>query len=1132
MAVSVAPFVGRTAELDQLRAALELTASGQTRCVLLSGTPGMGKTRLAEVADRTATERGCAVVWGRCHEGEGAPAFWPWVQVARHGLRLRAAKADIPVPDVLTRLAKGEPLPFVPDSSTGLGSGARFQLFDAIGRLLEEVAQTAPLVVILDDLHGADQPSLSLLQFLLRELRTAPLLILGSFRQAALQSGHPFAATFAELLRAPTTQHIALTTLSQDDIAQLVQERLPAAPSQELARLIHERTEGLPLYVSEFVRLLEQQLRPGRSFDEGLLRSGIPGSLAAIIQGRLSTLSEATQRVLAAASVLGREFDRQVLEQMAGASASEAAVHEALTAEILSESPTGLDLYRFSHALLSETLYAGLSPHRRMELHHAAGVAIEALPQAERQASELAHHFYAAGTLDGLRSAARYAKAAADRAMAGVAYEEAERLYRLSLEALDRVNDGDVVDRCEVLLLLGRVQNVVSNYVESGDSFRRLATLGRSLLATDAAAGATYLASAALGLSGDTGGAIEMTDFRGPQAALANPELANLFDEAMTALGPGDHVLKAKLLARRAVDSVHALPAAELDAMTRAAVEMAQRLGDSQTLAYVMVLRFIATWGPDDLEARLQLAADILDVARRSGDQFLIATGHAWRLLLFLESGRLDEYKRENDLFRRIATQSRQPFLLWSATIHEASQALWLGSFAAAEGLIRAAFRHGRRGRTAAEGYASLQWVALHREQDKLDMQAGLIEFLKAAADVYPAIPSLRAQLAFLLAETGKLEAARAEWAQLLAVGFDRFPRVVSWLATMTECSEVCRTLGDADSARRLYDLLLPFAERYCVGLGGTLCWGSVARSLGVLATVMQCWDEADAHFTAALAANQRLGSPLWIAHTQYDHALMLLQRAAAGDDEAGIDLLRRALDGAARIGMSALEGRARRRLEEVETVPPPREVVPPAGGEAIRAASALGVFRCEGAYWTVIFAERVARLRDSKGMHYLRQLLSNPGVEMHALELAGMLSGDSDSPPENFASQGDIGPPLDDVARSAYRERLVELREEIEEAQRFNDVGRRDRAQQEIEALTQQLSTAFGLGGRARRTGAHAERARFAVTKRVRDAIKRIGEQHPLLAQHLSSSIKTGVFCVYQPDPLSRVPWSFSTDA
>jgi len=190
-------------------------------------------------------------------------------------------------------------------------------------------------------------------------------------------------------------------------------------------------------------------------------------------------------------------------------------------------------------------------------------------------------------------------------------------------------------------------------------------------------------------------------------------------------------------------------------------------------------------------------------------------------------------------------------------------------------------------------------------------------------------------------------------------------------------------------------------------------------------------------------------------------------------------------------------------------------------------------VFRREGDYWTVIFDGHTVRVRDLKGMRYLARLLADPGRELHVLDLvAGETGGEApvDSAGAGLprSALGDAGELLDARAKDAYRRRLAEIEDDIEQARAIGDAERGAQADAERDFLVRELSRAVGLGGRDRRAASASERARAGVTRAVRQAIARVGEHHPQLGEHLSRTIRTGTYCAYVPDPRAPAGWGF----
>ena len=214
----------------------------------------------------------------------------------------------------------------------------------------------------------------------------------------------------------------------------------------------------------------------------------------------------------------------------------------------------------------------------------------------------------------------------------------------------------------------------------------------------------------------------------------------------------------------------------------------------------------------------------------------------------------------------------------------------------------------------------------------------------------------------------------------------------------------------------------------------------------------------------------------------------------------------------------------------------------------SVRSAQ-TGLFRKEGEYWTIGYRGKSLRLRDAKGLGYLAHLLRHPAIEFHVLDLAGGIAGQRDGDDEtrqsshglprgaedlekggvHIGSLGDAGEMLDDQAKGAYRRRLSELRGELEEAKERGNVERAEQAEQEIDALTKELSRAVGLGGRNRRAASASERARQSIAKAIKSVLERVAQSDAALADILSRCIRTGTFCSYQPDPASPIAWEFA---
>jgi tetratricopeptide (TPR) repeat protein len=320
----------------------------------------------------------------------------------------------------------------------------------------------------------------------------------------------------------------------------------------------------------------------------------------------------------------------------------------------------------------------------------------------------------------------------------------------------------------------------------------------------------------------------------------------------------------------------------------------------------------------------------------------------------------------------------------------------------------------------------------------------------------------------------------------LAADGFGTIARAGYWMPAIASLAEACAALGDARRAEELYALLLPYAGRTVVVNRGDACDGAVDRHLGLLATTMERFAEAERHFEQAIALNARLGARLLVAHTERDLTEMLRRRGT--DDRRARGLLDRAIRTYRTLELPHHAERAAARMTAA-----PRVV--------------RNVFRCEGDVWTIGFDEHALRLKDTKGLRYLARLIGDPGQEYHVIDLAGAAD----------VRQAEVTPAPDQQARTAYRRRLEDVREQLEEAERFNDVARATALRDEMSAIAIELAGAYGLRGARARGG--AERIRKAVTKCIRDQIAKIGTAHAVLGRHLANAVRTGTFCAYVPE-------------
>ena len=893
-------FVGRKYELSEFHEALERALAGRMSLFLIAGEPGIGKSRLADEATSIAATRGATVLWGRCWEAGGAPAYWPWVQALRSFIReddkerirsqLQPYAADIA--QMLPEL--NELFPDLPPAPSRDPEGARFRLFDSTASFLRDAAEMEPIALVLDDLHAADRPSLLLLQFLARSLREARLVVVGAYRDTEPRT-EGLTEAVAEVRREPVTRAIRLGGLDVAEVARVIELAAGTVPSDELATAIQRETEGNPLFVGELVRLLASEGR----LEEAVASAGalsIPQGVREVIEYRLGRLSDGCKRLLSIASVLGREFQLETLARISEEPKEEVLdlLDEALAARVVGDLPVGKGGLRFSHALIRDSLYGDLATTERLRLHRRALEAFEELygPDPGPHLAELAYHAFEAAPAGDVERAVEYATLAGDQAASLLAYEEAARLYGLGIRVLRSAGGRDESARCELTLSLadarlraGDEQDAKATFLEAADIARRLGD-------------AEALARAALGY----GGLVIWLAARGDR------RLIPLLEEALDALPEFDSALRARLMARLSCavrdqpDRDRRLPLCEQ------AVEMARRIGDQRTLGYTLDALCIALVDPDAMERFDETAREVLGIAEELRELERAFTGNLYLVCSRLQSRDIDGAKRAQRALARHGEELRVPTYRWGAAEVEAALALFEGRFDDAEELIALGYEAGQHAISfnALAAYL-LQRFVLHRERGGIERcEPGLREL----AAKTPEYHILRSALANLYIELGDgYEAARI-FEELAQNDFEQVYYDEEFLASMTLLTEVCTALGDRERAARMYESLLPHRDRNAFGMIEVVL-GAVERPLGLLAGSLGRIDEALEHFEKAVDLNAGMGARPWVAHAQHDYARVLLARDASGDRARAGELLGTALDAYRQLGMELWAQRA-----------------------------------------------------------------------------------------------------------------------------------------------------------------------------------------------------------------------------
>ena len=857
-------FVGRGAELALLLAALERAAEGHGGIVLVAGEPGVGKTRLADEVAAHARDRGVAVLHGRCWEAGGAPPFWPWQQIVRASLRDahpdearrrlgRWAPQFLDLLPELRDVVDARPRSAVPDPEA-----RRFRLFDAVtGFLRDRGAEGHGVLVVLDDLHAADEPSLRLLQFLATEIEDSSLLVVCAYRAA--EAG----TVTAELTRERTVTRVNVGALGRDDVSEYVRRTAGPDVTAPLIDALYERTAGHPLFLVETMRLLSAEGR----FDPSDVATAIPTGARAAIERRVAGLTPGARAALELAAVLGGEFDPDLLERLAGDEQVADALDEAIGAGLVRAAPGAPGLLRFSHGLVRDALYRSIPHGRRRRLHRQIAAELE-----RRHAADLAPHLAALAhhQLEGAEAgeAASYAIRAGEHAMAQLAFEEAARLYRLALQAMRRDSSVDPARRCDLLLALGEAQGRSGDDAGAKHTFLDAAAIARS------SGSGERLARAALGY----GGRFVWTSMRG------DPHILPLLEEAIAALPAEDSKIRARALARLAAGPLKMKGDAGRErrfALSAEAVAMARRLQDPALLVWALDGRKVAIWGPDTQEEHWATIEELRRLAEDAGDAEQLVDAHICGLISRLERFDLHGFEIAYAKAELAAKELRQPGQRWLVAVMAPMHALLAGRLADAERLIDEAYELGRDAVPwNARISALLQRFVLRGLQGRPGEVAG--ELATAAAE-NPYYPVLQAALAVVHADLGDTGRAGAAFEALAADDFAALTLDEEWLLATTLLADVCSFLLDRARAATLYERLEPFAHLIAVG-ATEVSLGSVARALGRLATTLGDTGAAAEWFEQAAHVNERAGALPWAAHARLDHARLLLAAGKPAD--------------------------------------------------------------------------------------------------------------------------------------------------------------------------------------------------------------------------------------------------------
>jgi class 3 adenylate cyclase len=898
-------FVGRDDALQRLTQLWKEAAAGERRMALLAGEPGIGKTRLATELAEVANAEGTLVLAGRCDEDLGVP-FQPFVEALRH----YAAHASEPrfghYGGELTRL-----VPELAESAAGLAEPLRsdpeterYRLFDAVATWLADVSAETPVLLVLDDLHWAAKPTLLLLRHVLRFSEPLRLLVVVTYRDSEVGRGHPLSELLADVRRIEGVERFSLTGLDQSAVAAFIEGAAGHALSEEDEAFPHAvwaETEGNPFFVAEVLRHLSEsggvEHRDGRWVVTAPVEElGIPEGVRDVVGQRLSRLSEATNRALGVASIVGLEFDPAVVRAASdlGEEALFSSLDEAVAARILSEVPGAGARYRFAHALIRATLYDEITAARRVALHQRVAEAIETIHAdgLDDYLPALALHWSRASAPSAQTARAiDYASRAGDRALAQLAHDEAAAYYRQAIELLD-ATEGRALEerRLELLIALGEAQR------RAADPAYRATLLAAAQLAQERGDAEALTRAALANTRGSLMSAVGTVD----------ADRVAVLQAALTALGKNDSHARARLLATLGLELVWGADLDQRTSYSDEALAIARRLDDPPTLAHVLICRFYTVTEPGTVSDRLADTAELLSVSERLEDPVTRCRAYHLRARVASEVADLEEADRCITAYERLAGELGQPILHWIGMWYRTGLVLVSGEIPEAERLAGRILEAGQRlGQPDASVYWAVHLFDVRRDQGRL---AEFEADLSVVARDFPALTFHRAYLALLLCEIDEETRARPIFEEF-AADFSALSLDVAWTRAMAALAEVCTHLADTTRAAELSTMLAPYADQLASAAGAL--GGSLAHHLGTLAGTLSRFDEAEAYFAAAAATHDRIKAPAWLARTRLEWARMLLAQGQPGAAERARDFLGQALATARQLGLATVERRA-----------------------------------------------------------------------------------------------------------------------------------------------------------------------------------------------------------------------------
>lgn len=1175
-------LVGRATELEQLHNALQRALDGAPQFVFLTGEPGIGKTTLVDTFLRQLAVRSdLQIAQGQCieHYGPGE-AYLPLLDASSRSCRAAGGQRLIEL------LKKHAPtwliqLPALLDE-TELEALQRRVQGATQERMLREMAEATEVmtaetgaVLVLEDLQWSDVSTLEWMGYLARRREPAQLLLIGTYRPAeVLASGHPLKGVVQELKVRGQCEELSLSPLPEQAVGEYITGRFTGAVlPPELPAVIHRRTGGNPLFV---VNVIDHLTRQGVLREEAgvwrvpddlhAVEEGVPENLRHLIEKQLAGLSGEQQRVLEIASVAGMEFTvaavatgvRQEDETIEELCEELAAREQFIEADGVVEWPDGTlgGQYRFRHAFYQHVLYERIAEARRVRLHRRIGEREERgySNRAKERAAELAVHFEQGRDY---KRAAQYRRQAGENAFQRSAHRETINHLTKGLELLKFLPDTPERARQELALQLSL--GTVLEVTQSSRILEAEGAYGRALELCHQANDTPQLVLALYGLGNfylSRGELQTAREMREQLLQLAqNNQDSSLLMEAHYVMGEGLFWLGELTLAQQHCEQSLSL----YQPKPPNSLSLIHAGGDAKLIApsYLSLILWLQGF-PDHAQAWKEA---FQTQARELAHPFSLLFAHTFAA--FFHQLRRDEGTTCVEAKALITLATEQGFLHWSAL----GQIFWGWALAqqkqAKKGVVQIqkgldasqitrvriartyalallAEAYEREGRLQEGLQAVAESLAIAEETGERFYEAELYRLkgqLTLEAGGWRLETGLTSQASSLKPSVSKEMGQKVEGYFLKAIEIARRQAAKSLeLRAVMSLSRLWRHQGKTAEARQLLEEIYSwFTEGF-----DTYDLQEAAAQLKALGSMVAMRQRPKTE-TAQLrvASVSPRARSLRLQHEPLNRPDLTLntQHATSEERQPATD--------------QHLVSRVRQRgSDESQTSqshlsssqPTPRSPQPTAIQDPDLESQHAAVFQREGEFWTLAFEGVVCRIKDGRGLHHIAQLLQHPHEEFHVLQLvaAGVALSESDQRGASRRRKDELsaserlvvsrlpgtGNVLAPRARATYKQRLADLRTELDEAQTFHDLARVAQLQEEMALLTQELAQAVGLGGQARKAGSPAERARVNVTRTIRAALKRIMASHPALGHHLTKTIKTGFYCSYTPDLRLPITW------